>query len=478
MEKRYQPIKAWTVAIVITLASVAFAINMFKVPAAMVQISAAFELDAISAGMLMNAVGIVSFILSIPSGMVMQRFGARRLFIILFAVNILGTSLGAASITFAPSFPMLVVSRVLEGFAYGLIGTTTTAFISAWFPIERRGLPNSIGTLNVAFGQLIILTSATFIVPQVVVEAPTFDFVNVWYFSLVALILLFILGLIFLKMPPPEESFLVGHDELPLAVTTPAISAAPAVLAPTAAPDPAAPGAVTAPDPTAPGAVAAPDPADSGAVTPKKPSMIEGFKAPAIWLMFVLFFSFGVSTSAFGIYYPEYLQNGLGLSFVKANLLTSVCTVALMIGGFVGGLVLRRIAPRKRALYLLCVCVPMPLLGFIMFNLPSADFALPFLIAYGLISQIFPGVVLTMAPEASRHYSTLGITMGVLMLGINLSGVLGVTVASIFIVNGGYTSVTIPNTLFALVGLLAAIGLVFAMRRRWAQIDATGEDIE
>jgi MFS family permease len=428
LEKRFQPLKAWTVAIVITLAQVAFAINMFKVPAAMVQISAAFGLDAVGSGNLMNAVGIASFALSIPSGMVMQRFGPRRLFIILFVINILGTALGALSITLAPSYPILIASRVIEGFAYGLLGTTATAFVSAWFPIQRRGLPNAISTLYVSFGQLIILLAGTFIVPQANLQAPTFDFVNVWYLALGSLVLMFIVGLVFLRMPKPEDSFLVGHDEKTVN-------------------------------------------------TVEKTGLFEGFKAPSVWLLFSLFLSFGVITTAFGIYYPEYLQNALGLPYVQANQLTSICTVALMVSGFIGGVVLRRVPPRKRSWYLLAVSLPLPLLGAWMFNLPATEMALPFLIVYGLVTQLFPGVVLTMAPEASHSYRTLGITMGVLMLGMNAAGLLGVIITSIFIVNGGYDSIIFSNTLFGFAGLASAIALLFTMRRRWKQIDATGEEI-
>jgi len=62
-EKKFQSSKAWTVAIVITLCQVAFAINMFKVPAVAVQIFVDYGVDAVAFGNLMNAVGITSLIL-------------------------------------------------------------------------------------------------------------------------------------------------------------------------------------------------------------------------------------------------------------------------------------------------------------------------------------------------------------------------------------------------------------------------------
>jgi MFS family permease len=424
LEKQFQPLKAWTIAIVITLAEVAFAINMFKVPAAMVQISTAFELDAISSGYLMSVVGLVSFILSVPSGMVMQKVGPRRLAIILFVVNLLGTVLGIISISYIRSFPLLVFSRAIEGIAYGLLATTATAFVSAWFPIQRRGLPNAISTLYVSIGSLIILMTSTVIIPQTNLAAPTFAFVNAWYFSLISLGVMFIVALIFLKMPKPEDSFLVGHEE------------------------------------------------------GEKPPLVDGFKSPTIWLLVVAFFSFNIVTAAFSIYYPEYLQNGLGFAYVQANQLTSICTAVTLIGGIVGGLALRKVPPRKRPIYLLAVSIPIPVVGALMYILPDASFALPYLIFYGLVMQLFGGAILTMAPEASYSYKTLSITMGLLMLGVNLAGCVGVITTSVFIVNGGYASVAIPNTILSLVGVGAVIGVIFTMKRRWAAIDATGEEIQ
>lgn len=401
--KKFNAGKAWAVAIVITLCQVAFAINMFKVPAVMGQIIGAYGIDPSLAGWLMNAVGITSLILSIPAGVLMQKLGPRNIFIAVFIINIIGDAVGA----FAPTFEMLIISRVIEGFAYGLLAATATPFISAWFPAMRRGVPNAISALWVSIGMFVILNSATLV-------EPVAGWQGVWWFSLAVLVVMFILGLFFLRMPTSSESFL-----------------------------------------------------DEGAPqTDRKPSLLEGFKAPAIWLMLLIFLFFGFVTSAYGSYYPLYLQAGLGLPFDQANMVTSVSTITLMVGGIITGIILRKVPIKKRAIMMLVVTLLMVAAALTMFNLPSGSLALPYMVVYGLVMQSFPAVCFTMVPEASRTPATISISMGILMIGMNFSGVFGTLITGMFIVSGGYPSITIPNAIFAVIGVLAAIALIFTMRKK------------
>lgn len=418
MNKSFNASKAWFVVIISLLAQVAFAIGLMKAPATMGPIIEQFGISVTEAGNLMNANGIVALILALPAGMVMQKLGPRLVTIIALVVGICGNLIGL--FFGANDFGILIASRAIEGFAYGLIVVTTPQFVSMWFPAQKRGLPNGVTSLWFSFGSLIILNLTGTLMTV------TGSWTGDWMFSAGFMVVILVLVLLFAKEPSEENNFLEA-------------------------------------------------PAENS--TEKKPSVLDGLKSPATWLLLIVFFLFGYVNSAFSSYYPTYLSADLGLDVAAANSITSIATAAMLVSGIVFGIVLNKVKVTKRPTILLIIAVLVGVCGLIMFNLPSVGMVIPFLIVFGLVLQTFPGTAYSVAPEAAASPATVAVTMGVMGIGQNFSGVFGTLITSLFVDNmGTWQSVTIPNGIFMVLGVICAIALVKVMKKQYKKLGMLDED--
>jgi EmrB/QacA subfamily drug resistance transporter len=96
------------------------------------------------------AIGVVQ----VPFGRLSDIFGRRRLFILGLVLSTLGSFLGA----FATSVPVLLASRVLQGFGSGITFNVAVAILSAVFPGKERakalGISQSGTYLGLSLGPL------------------------------------------------------------------------------------------------------------------------------------------------------------------------------------------------------------------------------------------------------------------------------------------------------------------------------------
>ncbi len=408
----YNPGRAWLVMIVIMFCQVAFAISMFKVTSVMTPIMEAYGLDATGAGNLLNAVGIVSLILSLPGGMIMQKLGPRFVCFITLGFGIVGNIIGIM----APTYEVLLVSRVIEGFGYGALGVTTPFLISAWFPANKRGLPNGISSLWVPIGMLIILNSAGLVLPSL-------GFIGVWYIALVALVVMLILAIFFVKMPPAKHNMLVedvvSEDQEGNAKNTGKIS--------------------------------------------------DGLKAVGIWMLLLCFLLFGYANSAYSSYYPTYLQEDFGVSLEESNFLSSIANIAMLAGGLVIGFIINKVSKPKRGILILVVVIVIAAASLAMFNMPNVGMVVPFMVILGFIFQLFPPTCFSVAPDVAKTPESLATSMGIITVGMNFSGVFGTLITSLFRDNfGTWQSITIPIAILAVIALIGAIGLLFVVKKRYS----------
>lgn len=411
-EKKFNSSKAWLVVIIAILAQVAFAIGLMKVPANMVLIMTGYGVDPVAAGNLMNFNGIVALIVALPAGMIMQKFGARNVLIGALGITIIGNFLGVFAGT--DNFGLLLASRAVEGFGYGMQVVTAPQLISEWFPAQLRGLPNGISSIWFGVGQLIILNVAP-LLPGVQEGV----FLGSWWFTIICMIILLVLVILFVKSPPAAENQLELEEK----------------------------------------------PAD------KKVSMVAGLASPTTWLILFVFFLFGYVNSAFASYYPTYLQQDFGMDMAGANGMTSVATIAMLISGIVGGFILNKVKVTKRPVYLLVLSVLVGIMGLAMFNIPDAAMLMPFCIVFGFILQLFPGAAYSVAPEAAASPETVPTTMGVLGIGQNFAGVFGTLITSLFMVNMGnsWQAATIPNAIFMVLGVVCAIAMIPLMKKQYVK---------
>ncbi len=150
------PPYAWTILLVLCVASVASSLNQFKVPPVLPVLIRDFHLSLGNAGMLMSAFSVTGLLLALPAGFILQRLGPKFTGLIAVGAVAFGSVLG----TFSTSVPTMLASRFIEGAGLGLITIVAPAAIALWFPEARRGTPLGIWTTCMPFGNIITLNLA------------------------------------------------------------------------------------------------------------------------------------------------------------------------------------------------------------------------------------------------------------------------------------------------------------------------------
>jgi len=134
---------------------------------------------------------ILGAVIAFPAASFIRRLGIRNSVCIALACGIVGNLIGA----FSNSVTMLMVSRIIEGAGFGLMGVIGVAAITPWFPIERRGLPLGVWAMWVA-----VANAFTPILDSAIADA-TGSYVSVWWFLLVFDIVVLALFLIVYRDP-------------------------------------------------------------------------------------------------------------------------------------------------------------------------------------------------------------------------------------------------------------------------------------
>jgi MFS family permease len=187
---------AWVILTVVFLAGVAAPLNQFKVPPVMPVLIDTLHIDISSAGWLMSIFSVTGFILAIPAGYIMQRFGTKTTGLVSIAFVIAGSIGGALSATAGALF----LSRFVEGVGMGLIGVAGPAAIAMWFPAERRGVPMGIWATWVPVGNIVMFNLA----PPL---AKSRGWQSVWWAGAAFAALTFVLYALFFRTPDdaPKE---------------------------------------------------------------------------------------------------------------------------------------------------------------------------------------------------------------------------------------------------------------------------------
>ncbi|MBP1624497.1 MAG: transporter [Acidobacteria bacterium] len=137
------PAYAWVVLFALYMATLSATLDLFKVPPIMGTLIGTFGLSNSQAGLLMSIFSIMGFVLAIPAGYILMRFGIKMTGLIAVGAVIIGSSLGAMATATAPN--MLFFGRFVEGIGMGLIMVTAPFAISVWFPLQNRALPTGLG---------------------------------------------------------------------------------------------------------------------------------------------------------------------------------------------------------------------------------------------------------------------------------------------------------------------------------------------
>jgi MFS family permease len=187
--------RAWAVMMAAFLASIAVAVNAYKVPPVMRVLMADLGVGMVTGGWLMSAVSVASLILAIPSAFLLMRLGLKVTGMVALGCSVTGAIIGSQ----ATGATTLLLARLIEGGGGALITVTASAAISAWFEPQDRGLPMGIWATWVPIGNVLIFNLA-----HPLLNA--FGWQAVWWFGAsFALLALLIYGLVVTEPPESEQ---------------------------------------------------------------------------------------------------------------------------------------------------------------------------------------------------------------------------------------------------------------------------------
>ncbi len=273
--------KAVLNAVIAILAGIAVAASMYKVSAVTGLIMTDLQIDNRQCGWLVSIVTLLGLILALPAGGIMMKVGAKKLGIFSLVCSLLSNIFGFK----ASTFTVLLLSRLLEGFSFGLISVASPAIINMWFSEQKRGVPMAIWSCWIGLGLFISLKGANVLVDVNDISS----WRNLWVAC--AVIVLIIIGLFALFIKEKKQ--------------------------------------------------------ETVDVEAKPGQFWEGIKSKKAWRLSLIFASFSFCLTAFMTFGAAYCEQ-LGFSAQEANSCVSVLSLGMFAGGFSMGLILNRSKNRER----------------------------------------------------------------------------------------------------------------------------------
>jgi MFS family permease len=362
------PAYAWVVLFALYMATLSATLNLFKVPPVMLPLIQNFHLSNGQAGMLMSVFSIMGFVLAIPAGYILKRFGIKMTGLIAVAALVIGSSLGAMAATAS----LLSFGRFIEGIGMGLIMVTSPFAISVWFPLHNRALPTGIWATSVGIGNI-----ATLLIAPSLEVSHGWPFV--WWLCAGFSALAFILFAMLFRMPKKEEMY--------------------------AAPAPAA------------------------ATQEKPPSLARGMANRSLWMISISFGCYNLVVMAMCSFLPTFLQAFRAYSptydkglLMHAGFVTALIMAASIFSGPGGGYISDRLGKRK--VMIIIPYILMALTFFLPFTVTAMMIPL-WMIAFGIVGGPLAPVLLAAVPEVSEAPSLIGIGMSVAAVGQNIGMFIG-----------------------------------------------------
>lgn len=183
--------RAWAVVFVVFMAGFCMPANMGETMwvAPLVMEGLGFGPDVL--GWVNGVFYILGAVIAFPAASFIRRLGIRWSVTIALLCGIVGNLIGI----FSPNVGILMVSRIIQGAGFGLMGVIGVAAITPWFPAERRGLPLGVWAMWVAAANAITPMLDTAIAEQ------TGSYLNVWWFFFAFDIVVLVLFLLVYRDP-------------------------------------------------------------------------------------------------------------------------------------------------------------------------------------------------------------------------------------------------------------------------------------
>jgi MFS family permease len=182
---------SWVILAVVYMISMAGHLTFNKVPPLMLDIIDEFVVTLGQAGWLMSMLGLTGLLMALPAGIILQRRGLRFTGIVALGLVAAGAAFGALS----GSFPMLLISRLLEGLGATILVVLAPAAIAMWFSREKVGTAMGIWTTAGPVAAIIALMVAPLL-------APVIGWRGVWWVTAAISVALMVVYWLLVRSPP------------------------------------------------------------------------------------------------------------------------------------------------------------------------------------------------------------------------------------------------------------------------------------
>jgi MFS family permease len=183
--------RAWAIVVVVFLAGFCMPANMGKTMWLAPMVMEQFGIGEGVLGWLNGVFYILGALIAFPAASFVRKLGIRASVTIALCCGIIGNFIGA----FAASVPALMISRVVEGAGFGLMGVIGVTAITPWFPREKRGLPLGI------WGMWVSIANAVTPMLDSAVAGATGSSSSVWWMFFVIDIVVLVLFWLVYRVP-------------------------------------------------------------------------------------------------------------------------------------------------------------------------------------------------------------------------------------------------------------------------------------
>lgn len=254
-------------------------------------------------GLLISVFSFTGIILALPGGMIIQKLGTWKSFLLALLALLIGSLAG----TFSDSFTMLLVSRIVEGVGMALIAIAGPSIVASVAHPKRRGVAMGLFTAYMGIGQVLAFNIA----PRIVTDngwQPAW-----WLSTLYTALFTGVWVFLMLRM----------------------------------------------------GAFSKSTAATSGAVT-ETASFRSVIKNKSLWYLFLSMSFYVISYVSVQTFLPSYLSAQRGMTMADASSLVSICCFVATIFSLIAGIVSDKLGSR-RVFGGICLIVCGALIAFIPF---------------------------------------------------------------------------------------------------------------
>lgn len=150
----------WVIFAVLMLAALAINASQLKISAITPQVASALGVDLTQTALLTSIFTVAGVVLSIPGTFAMGVIGIRRMLIALLACLFAGNVIGALATT----FPLMMASRIIEGFSCSLILPLGLSLISVLFDDPEASVASGTFSAGTPLANFLIMNAALFLV--------------------------------------------------------------------------------------------------------------------------------------------------------------------------------------------------------------------------------------------------------------------------------------------------------------------------